>query len=268
MESKNRNAWIIVVVVLVLACCCMLALLAGVGGWFASRFAEIGPGPFGLDARYQERTEQAFEVGENPSLDVTNFAGAVTIRRGEASAVQVVATKRASSQSNLSRIQVSISQSGSRVLVKTQRSFTSGNGYVDLEITAPAGSSVSLDTGAGSVKVYDVTGPLDLRSGAGQIDVRGVAGPTRVDLGAGQIRYEGVPSGECRFQTGAGEIILRLPAEPDVRIDASTGIGAVSVDFSVAGHVSVRSVQGVIGSGSQGSIYAHTGVGEVNVGRQ
>jgi hypothetical protein len=268
MESKNRNVWIIVVVVLILACCCVLAVAAGVGGWFASRRTQLGAEPFVLDARYHERTEQTFEVGATPSLDVTNFAGAVTVRRGAGSTVQVVATKRASRQTNLSRIQVSISQSGGGVLVETRKSFTTGSGYVDLEITAPAGSSVSLDTGAGRVQVYDLTGSLDLHSGAGEIDVQGAAGPTRVDLGAGQIRYQGVPSGECRFQTGAGEIVLRLPAEPDVSIDAGTGLGAVSVDFDVAGSVSVRSVQGVIGTGSQGSIYAHTGVGAVSIRRQ
>ena len=98
--------------------------------------------------------------------------------------------------------------------------------------------------------------------------MRGAVGPVRVDLGAGQITYEGAPSGDCRFQTGAGEIVLRLPDNPNVRIDVGTGLGSVDVDFDVDGHVSPRSVEGVIGDGRQGSIYAHTGVGSVSVKRR
>ncbi len=265
MESRNRNAWIIVIAVLVIACCCVLALIVGAVGWVTSRYAGSWDEPFDLGALQRDRIEETFEVGDAPRLEITNFAGSITIHSGEGDRVRVVATKKASSRSRLDRIAVDMSARGSSVVIRTRKSFTTGNASVDLEITAPAGSWVSVDTGAGTVDVRGVVGQLDIRSGAGQVEVRDAQGPVRVDLGAGQIIYQGVPSGDCRFQTGVGEIVLRLPESPDVRIDVGTGLGAVDVDFDVDGHVTTRNVNGVIGDGRQGSILAQTGAGSVRV---
>ncbi len=274
MEPKQRNTWIIVIAVLVIACCCVLALTAGAVGWLTSRYADIWTGPFDLGdladlsdlgGLQRERVEEIFEVGATPDLEITNFAGAITVRAGEGDTVHVVATKRASSQSRLSRIEVDMQARGGGVVIRTRKSFDTGNASVDLEITAPAGSRVRVDTGAGEVDVQGITGQIDIHSGAGSVDVRDAQGAVQVGLGAGQIRYEGTPSGNCRFETGVGEIILRLPESPDVRIDVGTGLGAVDVDFDVAGSVSPRSANGVIGTGRQGSIFAHTGAGSVRV---
>ena len=264
MESRNRTVWIVVIAVLVIACCCVLAAAAGAVGWFANRYAEIGPEPFDLGGLNRERVEQTFEVGDAPTLQIDNFAGEITVGPSEDGTVRVVATKKASSQSRLDRIEVSMTEQDGRVVVKT-RNPSLQNVSVDLEIAAPVGSRVNVNTGAGTVCVRDIAGPIDIHSGAGTVDVRGAQGSARVALGAGQIVYEGAPSGDCRFDTGAGEIILRLPEDPDVRLDLSTGLGAVSVDFSVDGRVSVRSVEGTIGDGSQGMIYARTGVGGISV---
>jgi hypothetical protein len=198
----------------------------------------------------------------------TDAQDALRLEPGEGNAVHVVATKKASSQSRLDRIEVDMSEANNRVVIKTRKLFGTGNASVDLEITAPAGSRVSVDSGAGEVDVRGITGQIDIHSGAGSVDVRGAQGTTHVDLGAGQITYEGAPSGDCRFQTGVGEIILRLPESPNVRIDVGTGLGAVDVGFHVDGQVSLRSAEGVIGDGCQGTISAHTGVGSVNVWRQ
>ena len=131
------------------------------------------------------------------------------------------------------------------------------------ETTAPPGARLLLDTGAGTVDVRGISGPIDVNSGAGQVDLRGSRGPVSVDLGAGQITYEGALFGKNRFQTGAGEIRLRLPGDLNMEVDLSTGIGMVGVEFDVDGLVRARNVQGVIGDGSQGSISAHTGAGGV-----
>lgn len=265
METNRRNVWIIVVAVLVVACCCALAITVGAIGWLTSHYFEVGQGPFDLGGLYRERIEKTFEVGDAPSLDITNFAGSVTIRSGEEGVVHVVATKRASSRSRLDRVEVSMTERDGQVVIKTEEPSLRSNVSVDLEITAPAGSRVDIDTGAGSVDVRGITGQIDIHNGAGTVDVRDALGAIRVDVGAGKITYEGAPSGNCHFETGAGEIILRLPADLNVEVDLSTGVGAVGVDLYVDGRVSVRSVKGVIGDGSQGSIYAHTGAGGVSV---
>jgi DUF4097 and DUF4098 domain-containing protein YvlB len=268
MERKNRNVWIVVVVIMVVACCCLLALAAGAVGWFSNRYAGSWGQPLDLGAQGRERLEQTFETGETPGLEITNFAGAVSIRSGEGNRVVVVATKKAPSQARLDRIEVSMTQSSGRIVIRTRNSSNLGNASVDLEITAPPDSQVRVDTGAGEVNVRGISGQTDIHSGAGSVDMRSARGPVRVDLGVGQITYEGTPSGSCRFQTGAGEIVLRLAENPNVAIDLGTGLGTVDVSFAVDGSVSRRGASGTIGDGSQGSIYAHTGIGSVSVRRQ
>ncbi|MFN2290505.1 MAG: hypothetical protein ACK2UC_04860 [Anaerolineae bacterium] len=268
MESKNRNTWIIVIGVLLIACCCIVALTAGAVAWLADRYTGSWEAPLDMGSLQRERVEERFEVGAAPDLEITNFAGAITIRTGEEGTISVVATKRASSRSRLDRIDVDMRASGSGVTITTRRLFDGGNAYVELEIVVPANSSVSVDTGAGEVDLRGVAGSIDIHSGAGQVDVRDASGRVQVDLGAGQILYEGTPQGDCRFQTGVGEVVLQLPENPNVRVDLGTGIGAVDVEFDVDGSVSTRSVKGVIGDGRQGSIFAHTGAGAVRLESQ
>jgi hypothetical protein len=271
MEPKKRNTWIIVVIgVLVIACCCILALAAGAVVWVADRYGgsweweesfDLGD----LGSSQRERIEESFAVGSAPDVEVTNFAGAVTVRSGEGEVVQVIATKKASGQWRLDRIEVDMQARGGGVVIRTRKDFDTGNASVDLEITVPADSQVRVDTGAGEVDVRGVTGQIEIHSGAGTVDIRDAQGPVRVGLGAGEIRYEGRPSGSCRFETGVGEINLRLPERPDVDIDVGTGLGSVDVDFGVDGSVAPRHATGIIGDGSQGSIFAHTGAGSVNI---
>ena len=62
--------------------------------------------------------------------------------------------------------------------------------------------------------------------------------------------------------------MLRLPQELDAKVDLSTGMGGIDVRYDVARTVSPRKVRGVVGDGSQGSIYAHTGAGSIEVTRR
>jgi hypothetical protein len=258
----------VIIVVLVVACCCALVAVGGAVWWFADRYAETGQEFFDLDRPYRDRVEETFAVDGAPSLDISSFAGSVTVRAGEDGIVRVVATKGASSRSRLERIALSINGGEDWVEVRAKQPHSQSNASVDLEITAPAGSRLDLDLGAGPVEVRDITGRIDIHNGAGTVEVRGAQGVANVDVGAGQITYQGTPSGDCRFHAGVGEVVLLLPGDLDMEVDASTGLGDVDVDFAVDGVVSGRSVKGIIGDGSQGSIYAHTGAGAVRLDRR
>jgi hypothetical protein len=253
MEPRNRNVLIVVVIVLVAG--------AGAVAWFGARTYDVSS--WDVSGTSRQRVEETFAVGDSPTLDVSNFAGSITVRAGEGDTVHAVAVKKIRDQSGMDRIAIRMSERGGVIEINTRVSALTKNASVDLDITAPAASKLLLDTGAGVIDVRGISGPIDVNSGAGQVDLRGSRGPVTVDLGAGQITYEGALSGHNRFQTGAGEIRLRLPADTDMEVDLSTGIGTVGVEFYVDGLVRVRKVQGVIGDGSQGSISAHTGAGGV-----
>jgi hypothetical protein len=268
MESKNRSVWIAVAVVAVVACCGVMAVAAVGVSWAARRAVEWDAFDLDLGGPYRQEIAKTFEVGAEPSLDITNFAGPITIRAEQGDAIRVQATKKASSRSKLDWIEVEMTARGERVVIRTRKQRSINNASVELEIFAPTNTRIELHTGAGTVEVHDIAGRMELYSGAGTIDVRGAHDSVRVGLGAGQITYRGTPIGQCRFETGVGEISLAVPADADLEVDLGTGLGSVDVDFDVDGHVSSREVRGTIGEGDQGSVYAHTGVGAVHVNRR
>jgi len=264
METKKRNVWIILAVIVVVLCCCALAFAGAGVGWFTTQ----APDWAGSTSLQRERSEETYAVGDAPNLRIDNFAGNVIVRTGQSDAIRVAVTKKALRQDDLSRIEVDVSEQGGGLVIKTRAPSSLRNVSVDFEITAPPGTRLGADTGAGNVDIDGITSELDIHSGAGDLEVRGAASCAKMDTGAGSIRYEGTPQGECRFETGAGNITLALPAGLNVQVDLETGTGDIDVEFAVDGQVTRREVQGVIGSGAQGTIYAHTGAGNIDVVRR
>ncbi|MGD9048743.1 MAG: hypothetical protein PVF77_11880 [Anaerolineae bacterium] len=264
MESNNRTVWIIVAVIVVVLCCCALAVAVAAVGWFAAQPLDWA----GVTSLQSERSEEAFVVGETPSLKIDNFAGNVTVRAGERDVIRVVATKKAPHIGDLGRIEIQIDEQDGGLAIRTSKPSGFTNASVELEITAPASTRLDLDNGAGNVDVDGLTGKIDAHTGAGNMDVRGAAGTARLDTGAGNIDYQGMPQGECRFETGAGNIRLVLPADLNVQADLDTGLGNIDVDYVVDGQVTRTEVNGVIGDGSQGSIYVQSGTGNIDLIRR
>jgi hypothetical protein len=246
-------------------------LAAGGLGWFATQsryWTGADSGWTSSTSRESERSEEAYAVSAAPSLKIDSFAGNVIVRSGPSGVINVAATRRARGRDDSARIEVQVSERGGGLVIKTSKPSSVRNASVDLEITAPASTGLDLHTGAGNVDVDGIAGEIDAHTGAGNFDVRGAAVCARLDAGAGSIRYQGTPQGNCRFETGAGNIALELPADPDVRVNLQTGAGKVDVDFDVDGRVSGRKVQGVIGSGAQGEIYARAGAGNIALVRR
>jgi hypothetical protein len=50
-----------------------------------------------------------------------------------------------------------------------------------------------------------------------------------------------------------------------VAVDLETGMGTIDAGFAVDGYASRQEVKGTIGTGDQGSIYAHTGAGSIDL---
>jgi hypothetical protein len=266
MEPRNRNIWIFVAVALVMLCCCLAAVAAAAAVSFTRWSGDLD----WEGGRLAERSVQTYEVGRSPTLAVDSFAGDVSIQAGRDGSITVVITKKARSAPNVERIEIDWERRGDEIKIKTSRprSFV-GDASVDIEIIAPVSTQLEVHTGAGDVSTVGIVGEIDAGTGAGDIHVSAGSGPVRLDTGAGGIDYEGEPLGNCRFETGAGDIILRLPADVNVEVDLDTGIGEVDTDgFDVHGTVSRGEVKGTIGTGSQGEIKAQTGAGDIELRRR
>lgn len=89
----------------------------------------------------------------------------------------------------------------------------------------------------------------------------GAARNLRLETGSGTVGCAGAPTGECRFETGTGRIVLRPPADLDPRIQAETGIDSVDVQFAVKGRISRQEVEGVAATGQEAALVVSTGSG-------
>jgi hypothetical protein len=278
MESKRGPLCIFVAVVLVvmaLMCCGMVALGAATAPWWASWPSrggiDWGDGSGGrqkITGTNTEQIERTFDLGEKPSLRIDNFAGTVKVRPGEGSTIHVVATKRVRSDLDLERIVVDMAEEGDRLTIKTTAPAGLDNVSVSLEITAPAGTYLDLHTGAGSADVRGLRGGVEAVLGAGSLTISDVSGEIDAKTGAGSIEYHGAPAGDCSFDVGAGSILLGVPTNLNMSVDLMAGLGGVHSDLKVDGTVTRRRVQGTVGTGDQGTLTAHSGVGGIDLVRE
>lgn len=275
METKKSSTWVWVVLAVCagLVACCGLALVGVIGLpaiWHSISDADWRQVKVTLPAEeWTERVEETFEVGSAPELEVDSFAGRVTIHAGGDGSVQVVATKHVREGAGPGEIILEMSAEGSRIHVTARpRRVNVANRWVELDITVPAQTALDVRAGAGAVEVRSVQGDLTVDAGAGGIEIKGAAGAARLTAGAGGIDYEGRPSGSCTFRVGAGGITLRLPADADVEVDLTAGLGGVNSQMPIAGRVSRHSIHGRIGTGEKGSVTATAGVGGIDLLRR
>ncbi|MHC4822312.1 MAG: DUF4097 family beta strand repeat-containing protein, partial [Planctomycetota bacterium] len=136
---------------------------------------------------------------------------------------------------------------------------------VALEIEVPAGSSVELRSGAGSIEVSgvaggsartgagavtaeDIAGDLSCRTSAGTVTAVRVSGDLRAETGAGSMNVGAVGgeidvetrtgsirlsavTGPARAVAGVGSIDVTLSGTPNHAVNASTGVGSITSDF-------------------------------------
>ena len=258
----------------------------------AARGALSGAVP-GLNAyRAEEKVGQIFSAGAAPEVVVETFNGAIDVVAGAGDQVAVEVTKRASGPSDsnardaLSTIEVTLTQDGNTVRVTARRTpgMPRGNAAADVKVTLPAGASLQLNTGNGSLTARGVTGRAAMRTGNGDITVRDGQGSLRADTGNGSIhlqatdasvwaksgngsiRFDGsLSEGDQTFDAGNGSIVIVLPADASFRVDATTGNGRATSDFPVQGQTSSRSVRGAVGANPVASIQASTGNGSISL---
>lgn len=261
----NRTLWIVlaVVVVMALLCCCVVLGAAAMAALFTGA-PTVSEGGIG---RVAERMEQTFNVGESPMLEVDNFAGSITIAAGASGEMRIVLTKRASSSAQLDRIAVEVFETEDGAVIRTSSpGGVSGYRTVEIAVTVPRDAQLSLTTSAGNVEVENVQGAIRAHSGAGNVQAVGASGPVALDSGAGAVEYTGDPVGECTFETGAGSVTLRLPADLNARVELNTGVGRIDLgSFDADGRTSATEVDGVIGTGEDATIEAQTGAGSIRL---
>jgi len=180
-------------------------------------------------------------VSDPLDLEVTNGSGSISIRAGNAAQVGIVG----------------------KIRVKSGRRVDVGAGSISAHGLT---GGLTARTGAGNIVVHDMCGDIAVETGAGDVQLIGVSGQLSARVGSGSIDVAGTPTAAWRLHSGAGDVMLRLPADTGFELDASTGIGAIATSHPLmgSGDLDNRAMRGVTRAGGP-LISASAGVGSIRI---
>jgi hypothetical protein len=234
-RSGNAIGWIIGGIVGALLLVGLFALLVGSTiGWF------LGGGV----TRYTASTTHTYTVAAPVNLTIQNPTGNMTIRQGSDDQVTVQVTKvvRTLNQSvatrELGRMVVNTTQDGNTIQIQSNYSTSFFDGVrstrsVDIVVTTPQQTSVTVRLSAGNATVTDLHGKMDLQVNAGNLTVGGaqVTDNSSLRTNAGNLtaNMSMAPKATLSAQVNAGNAALTLPADTPARLDARVNVGSISI---------------------------------------
>ena len=232
----------------------------------------------------EENQMHTFEVGDNPTIDVTGFNGEIEIVTGSDGVVDVKAKLAIPN-----RVSYSATVSGNTVTIvakKTGSGITIGRSpQANIRLVVPARSTIEARTSNGPVNVTGIIGDGDLETSNGKITIDGVTGTFdsstsnggvkitnstgefTADTSNGRIEFSGAFSadGDNEFSTSNGSIDIAFTDEPNVELDARTSNGNVNSDRPILATTTERnSLVGKYGNGSA-SLELRTSNGSIDL---
>lgn len=92
---------------------------------------------------------------------------------------------------------------------------------------------IDLNTGSGDVDIMKSEGDLHANSGSGKINLLGVKGKLSANVGSGNIvGKELVLTGKGLFNSGSGDVFIKLATAPANSISVNSGSGDATLDFN------------------------------------
>ena len=226
--------------------------------------------------------EDTFQVGPAPVLIVENDNGEVHVAAREPGSIEVVTAIKYANN-----VDYSAEQSGDTITVRaktinrllsnprvdmaitvppeTSVTITNGNGLVFVEGTRDSGK---VTTGNGHVGLTDIQGDFHATTGNGKIAVTDGVGAFNLTSGNGDIVFKGSlnPGSTSTFNSGNGTVTVEFDGPPNVAIDAESESGRVRSDleFSSTTRSEKDHLIGAIGGGAA-DLRIRTGRGDITI---
>jgi len=156
---------------------------------------------------------------------------------------------------------------GQRLTVRTPRDVPLRSVPLIIQVTAPAGSSVTARSGSADITVDGVADHLDVSTGSGQIRAQRCSGGVDVHTGSGDVRLGSVLGG-LRVRTGSGDVeVVSVAGTAGNAAAVRTGSGDVRLG-TVAGDLTARTGSGdlTVVDASAGRLELTSGSGQLRVG--
>jgi hypothetical protein len=203
-----------------------------------------------------ERTTKTIMLGANGLLALGNIAGDITVVRGNGpdAVVEIVKTAHGRDTSDareqLELVQVEVTERAGRADVRTRypsedrrnnrRNF---NVSVAYNVTAPAGTRISVESISGSVKVTDLKGEVTANTVSGDVRITGGGRVNAAKTISGAVEIvDAQVDGALESSSVSGDVVLRRITAR--RIDAGSVSGDIKLDELTCDRVSAKSTSG------------------------
>ena len=235
-RPPNYVRWIagllIVFVALALACGGITAVLAAIAFNSVPATATV---------------DKSFSVSGVPTLIIHGAAGNVHVSPGADGQITLHATKKvralthSQAQSALDAITVTTTQSGNQVNIQEDVSDNGGwlfGGFrrtqVDMTVTAPANTNLTVTEDAGTLDASGFTGKLTTHINAGSATLTDMtmAKGSSLTVNAGSLDVNGAlqPDASLYLEVNAGSADVTLPQNTSAHLDATSSAGSVNVN--------------------------------------
>jgi DUF4097 and DUF4098 domain-containing protein YvlB len=161
---------------------------------------------------------------------------------------------------------VVVRQDGDQITVvgpKQRGGFFGGEARLDVTITLPTDSDLTIRTGSADIVVAGPVGAARLKSGSGNVTVDTATGPLLVETGSGDVRVEAARA-ELKAKSGSGDVLV---VDAAAALMVSTGSGDVRLR-TTRGAAVVKTGSGDLNVGeASGDVSLTTGSGDLVVTR-
>jgi len=197
--------------------------------------------------------ERTLKVSGAVDLSVQAGSGQVRVQPGAAGSVRIAAKLKSGGswtasdsdiEARIKKIEQNppIDQQGNTVRIgRFVDEDLSRNISISYDVTVPAGTTVTANTGSGSIVIGAVKGTVTASSGSGSIQVDGAAG-LKAHTGSGSIHATAI-AGVIAANSGSGSITIAQTGAGEVKVSAASGGVTLT---GVNGAASVSSASGSI----------------------
>ena len=215
--------------------------------------------------------ERTLKVNGPVDLNVASGSGDINVHTGSSDSVIVSAKIHASNswlfggsaEDRIHQIEQNppIEQQGNIIHIgRAQDRELFRNISIDYDVTVPAQTRLSSQTGSGDQTINGLQLPLTARTGSGNITVDGLGADAHITSGSGDLKI-GTVKGSLTATDGSGNIRAQSVAG---EINATTGSGDLEMHQVAPGNVRVGTGSGSIKLyGIKGGLRAQAGSGDI-----
>jgi DUF4097 and DUF4098 domain-containing protein YvlB len=172
-----------------------------------------------------------FKTGASPTVTVSNVDGSISVQAGSGDEVSVEATITETEDNPWT---VDVKQEGSEIHAKaccgSCESHQGGNcsGKVHFALRVPSDARLHVRAVSADVAVEGIRGPQSIKTVSGKIEDRGSASSLDVHSVSGHVTLSPKTVAETKVRTVSGNVSLKLPANPDAKVQLSTVSGKLN----------------------------------------